>query len=152
MNPPELIQLAKKLELDSDDRFALRVEFGIACIERVEHLLIDNEMLETLSIGKAYVQSESNEATLSKAANKASELASSHPGTNSLDGSGSAAVTTSYGVAAALAGRALQAAEYAAYASVYSYASHAVTDPSAYASEHSWQVRKLSLLAEHVDH
>jgi len=121
MTAPELILLAQKIGLDSEDYFALRVKFGIACIERVEHLLT--------------------------AAASALALASSQPGSNSIDGAGSAAVTTSYGVAAALAGNALRAAGYAAYASVYSYASHAVTDVSAYEAEHKWQVTKLTALA-----
>jgi hypothetical protein len=148
MNPPELRQLAQKVGLDSEDHIKLRVSFGIACIERVEHLLTDSSVIETLSIGKAFVLGECSDIDLSEAAVKASELARSHPGSNSIDGTGSAAVSTSHGVAAALAGRALEAAEYAAYASVYSYASHAVTDLSAYSDEHAWQTSKLNSLAK----
>jgi hypothetical protein len=117
-------------------------------MERVEHLLTDNSMIEMLAIGKAFVSGKSNERELEEAAVKASEVARSHPGSSSLDGAGSAAVSTSHGVAAALAGRALVAAEYAAYASVYSYASHAVTDLTAYEDDHAWQVNKLRELAK----
>lgn len=75
-------------------------------------------------------------------------MARSHPGSGSIDGANNAAVSTSHGVAAALAGEALEAAGYAAYASVYSYASYAVTDISAYSSEHEWQIRKLNSLVK----
>jgi len=143
MNSLELVQLADKLNLNSDIHFELRIKFGLACIERVEHLITDNEVFDAFLVGKAFVSNESSESDLCKAATRAAKLASSHSGSNSIDGSGSAAVTTSRGVASALAGRALQAASYSAYASVYSYASYAVTDPSAYETEYSWQVNKL---------
>jgi hypothetical protein len=147
MNPPELSLLAQKVKLDSEDNFKLRVTFGVACIERVEHLLTNSSVIEALSIGKAFILGECSDFTFSEAAVKASELAKSHPGSSSIDGTGSAAVSTSHGVAAALAGRALMAAEYAAYASVYSYANHAVTNLSAYADEHAWQLSELQALA-----
>lgn len=148
MNPVELTRLAKAIELSAEDRFDLRVAFGVACMERVEHLLTNDSMIEALAVGKAFVAGECNLPELRAAAKKALEVARSHPGSNSLDGAGSAAVSTSHGVVAALAGRALEAAEYAAYASVYSYASYAVTDLSAYEEEHAWQVMKLRELAE----
>jgi len=150
MNPPELIQLAAKARLDSDDHFDLRVRFGVACIERVEHVLTDNDVVKTLLIGKDYVSGECGVTDLKKAAIRASELASSHAGSGSIDGAGSGAVSTSRGVAAALAGRALQAAGYAAYVSVYTYASYAVTDQSAFESEFAWQISKLNSLTEHI--
>ena len=58
-----------------------------------------------------------------------------------------AAVSATYAVANALAGRALDAASYAAYASVYAYGGYAVNDPSAFESEFDWQVRTLRELA-----
>jgi len=149
MNTPELIMLARKVNLNSDDNFDFRISFGVACMERVEHLLTDSLAVEDLSIGKAYVRGKCSKTSLKEAAASASKIARSHPGSNSIDGSGSAAVSTSHGVAAALAGRALLAADYAAYAGVYSYASHAVIDISAYSEEHGWQIRKFkSLVAE----
>ncbi len=150
MNPPELVELAHRCDLSSESRFELRIEYGIACIERVEHLITDNEVLEAFLVGKAFVLGECDEIELGKAAKTAARLASSHPGSNSIDGAGSAAVTTSRGVAAALVGRALQAAGYAAYASVYSYASYAVTDLSAYETEHGWQISKLEELIKRI--
>jgi hypothetical protein len=150
VNPPELIRLAQEAELDSADQFKLRVSFGVACIERVEHLLTDSSMIESLSIGKAFVLGRCDKHELEEAAVKASTVAKRHPGSSSLDGAGSAAVSTSHGVAAALAGRALEAAEYAAYASVYSYASYAVTDLTAYEDEHRWQVDKFRELVKQL--
>jgi len=148
MNSPELIQLAQSVELDRDDNLLLRVKFGVSCIERVEHLLTNSMVLEVLSVGKAFASGDCDKNDLMLAAKKASELARSHPGSGSIDGANNAAVSTSHGVAAALAGKALVAAGYAAYASVYSYASHAVTDVSAYKSEHDWQTSKLKQLSD----
>jgi hypothetical protein len=148
MNPAELIQLAKRVDLDNQDQFRLRIAFGVACVEHVEQLLTDTAVIQSLSVGKAFVAGKRNEGDLAKAAITASASARSHPGSSSLDGGGSAAVSTSFGVAAALEGRALEAAEYAAYASVYSYASHAVTDITAYQDEHAWQINKLRELVK----
>ena len=151
MNPPELIQLAQNIELNNEDNFLLRIKFGLACIERVEHFLTDNLVVDSLSIGKAYLAGKSSSTHLREAAKTASTLARSHPGSGGIDGTNNAAVSTSHGVAAALAGRALEAAGYAAYASVYSYASYAVTDISAYRTEHEWQINKLKSLARSVE-
>ncbi len=146
MNPAELTALVRQSELEFDDCFELRIKFGIACIERVEHLLTDDDVIALLAIGKKFLDGECGLTVLDHAAASAAQAARSHAGSNSLDGTGNAAVSTSYGVAAALAGRALQAAEYAAYASVYSYSSHAVTDLANYRDEHDWQIRKLTEL------
>ena len=151
MIPAELKRLAGDADLDAENRFGLRIAFGLACIERVEHLLTDPDVIAALSQGKNFITGERDRQALQEAAASAATAARSHAGSNSLDGAGSAAVSTSHGVAAALAGRALEAAEYAAYAGVYSYASHAVTDLSAYAEEHRWQINKLSELIERFD-
>jgi len=147
MNPPELVRLSQQVRLDGEDRFKLRIAFGVACIEHVEHLLTDASVIASLAVGKAFIAGDCDEADLARAAASAAAAARSHPGSSSLDGAGSAAVSTSLGVAAALAGRALVAAEYAAYASVYSYASHAVTDLSAYREVHDWQIGKFRELS-----
>lgn len=152
MNPPELLALAERLDLASDARFSLRVAFGIACVERVTHLLTDPAVAECLVTGKSWLAGECDEDQLDAAAARAAALAAGHPGSGVIDGAGSAAVSTSYGVAAALAGRALVAAEYAAYAAVYAYAAHAVTDPTAYADEHAWQLARLRTLSERYLH
>jgi hypothetical protein len=51
-------------------------------------------------------------------------------------------------VARALAGRALDAASYSAYAKVYAYSGSAVMDPSAFESEVRWQLQELARLAQ----
>jgi len=152
MNPPELNQLAEDTGLEDEDQFDLSVGFGIKCVERVEHLLTQSSVIDALAIGKRYCAGECKRLELNEAAALAAETARNHAGSNSIDGSGSAAVSSSYAVAAALAGRALEAAEYAAYASVYSYASYAVTDPDAYADEHNWQITKLRELVKSVSY
>ncbi len=144
----ELKALAIAIELDQNDNFKLRIEFGIACVQRVEGFLTDAEVIHALAIGKEYIRNKTDLENLKRAANSASKAAQSHVGSGSLDGSGSAAVSVSRGVAAALHGRALEAAGYAAYASVYSYSASAVTDLAAYVPEQSWQFAKLNELAE----
>lgn len=143
----ELRRFATEIDLDAESRLSLRVAFGVACVERVEHFLTEDSIVESLAIGKSFVAGCCDCSTLQSAADAAANAASSHPGSGSLDGTGNAAVSVSHAVAAALAGRALEAAAIAAYASVYSYASHAVTDPKAYEIEHAWQLRKLEELA-----
>jgi hypothetical protein len=151
MNPPELLKLARELRLEDDDQISLRVAFGIACIERVENLLTEQKVSDCLRVGKRFLKGEASEYELTGAARRAAELATSHKGSNSLDGSGNAAVSTSYGVAAALDGRALEAAEYAAYAKVYSYASYAVTDLANYGDEHIWQISALNSMRSYKE-
>ncbi len=144
MNPAELTRLARQVNLETEAQFDLRLQFGVACIERVEHLLTDAVIIDLLATGKRFIAGKCDRETLDAAARTAADAARSHAGSNSLDGSGNAAVSTSYAAAAALAGRALAAAEYAAYAAVYSYSAAAVTDLEAYKDEHDWQCRKLA--------
>jgi len=139
----KLNQLAQQLELDCDSNFKLRIEFGVACAEHVEHLLTDQSIIDLLAVGKGFVHNRVSEENLKQAAQQAMKLARTHPGSGSIDGAGSAAVSSSFGVAAALAGNALVAAEYTAYASVYAYAGFAVSDLSAYTEVHDWQYNKL---------
>mgnify|MGYP007093076054 CR=1 FL=1 len=42
--------------------------------------------------------------------------------------------------------QALDAADYAAYSTVYGYGGYAVNDPDAFAPEHGWQVSTLKTL------
>ena len=151
MIAPELKQLADAIGLERDDKFALRIRFGITCIERVEHHLTDPRIVALLGIGKAYTRGECQRNALDAAAAEAAERARSHAGSGSIDGSGSAAVSTSHGLAAALRGDALQAAGYAAYAAVYAYSGSAVLDVTAYAGEHRWQSATLRRLLDETD-
>jgi len=101
MNPPELKQFALDIRLDDEECFELRLEFGIACVLRVEHLLTETDVIDALSTGKRFLAGECGKNELSEAAALAAKVARSHAGSNSLDGAGSAAVSTSHGVAAA---------------------------------------------------
>ena len=74
-------------------------------------------------------------------------LANRHQGLKSLDGVGHAAVSATYALAKACAGKARQAAEYAAYAAVYRHGGYgAVSDPSSFAPEYDWQAEQLRSL------
>jgi len=87
-------------------------------------------------------------AELEAAAAAAARLANQHPGSRSLDGVGHAAVSASYAVAHALAGRALRAADYAAYASVYGEGGYgAVQQRESFQPEFDWQVQALRRFA-----
>lgn len=142
-----LKRLTREIDLDDACNFSMRVEFGICCVARVERILTHPDVRNALAVGKAWLRGESTREELDAAANSARAAAVSHEGSGSIDGSGSGAATLSHAVAFALSGRALDAAEYAAYASVYFYASYAVTDPDAYREEHDWQIGKLRELA-----
>lgn len=144
----ELRQLAKDYDLDSEGNFNLSLAFAIACVERVEHLLTDEAIQEAFNFGRRFLKNDCSFEDLQQTAAYAKQAATSHEGSNSLDGSGNAAVSVSHAVALALAGKAIEAAEYAAYAKVYSYSSSAVTDLSAYKSEFQWQEDKFRKLIE----
>ena len=127
---------------------ALRLAFAHACAERVRHLLEDEAVVRCLDTLAAYVQGQAGRAALDGAARQAAALANSHQGSRSLDGVGHAAVSASYAVAHALAGRAVQAADYAAYAAVYGSGGYgAVGDFASFAPEKAWQLARLEQVA-----
>lgn len=117
----------------------LRWRFALACVERVQHLLENAEVNAQLAVLRGFVDGVCDREMLEQAATRAAHLATRHPGSVSIDGAAHAAVSATHAVAKALAGRVEQAADYAAYAAVYAYAAHAVTDPDAFAGEHAWQ-------------
>ncbi len=125
---------------------ALRYAFAHACAERVRHRLEDARAIELLDVLKAYVEGRVDEAVLTAAAEEAAVVANRHRGSPSIDGSQHSAVSGTYAVAKALAGKALDAADYAAYSTVYGYGGYAVNDPDAFAPEHGWQVSTLKTL------
>ena len=125
----------------------LRLAFGLACAERVSHLLEDPRAKEGLASLRAYMEGRCSEAVLEEARSHLASIARSHPGSRSLDGGAHAAVSATNAAANAIAGRALEAADYAAYAAVYAYGGYAVSDPSAFEGEFQWQVRELERLA-----
>lgn len=143
-----LEELARQLRLDDPARVRLRLEFGHACALRIEHLLEDPQVTECLSVLGRYVAGSVDRSRLDEAAQTAHLLANRHQGSKSIDGCGHAAVSGSYAVANALAGKALQAASYAAYAMVYGQGGYgAVADRDSFEPEFQWQVACLSSLA-----
>jgi hypothetical protein len=85
---------------------------------------------------------------------EAAQLANRHQGSKSIDGCGHAAVSASYSVAKALAGKAREAADYAADATVYAQGgSAAVADLDSFQAEHVWQAQQLAtIVRQHASH
>jgi hypothetical protein len=144
----ELSRLAAELGLDDPGHASLRLAFGLACADRIGHLLEDPRAIEGLAVAHAFLDGKADEAALAAARAELAAVANGHRGSNSIDGSAHAAVSATYAVANALAGRALEAASYAAYATVYAYGGYAITDPTAFEDEFAWQVRTLETLAQ----
>ena len=127
---------------------ALKLAFACECVERVRHLLEDERVMRCLDVLVGYVKGGADRDALDRAAAEAAALANHHQGSRSLDGVGHAAVSASYAVANALAGRAVQAADYAAYAAVYGQGGYgAVCDPESFVEETTWQLATLERLA-----
>jgi hypothetical protein len=142
-----LDRLAREGGLDNAAHERLRLAFGHACAMRVRHLLEDPAVITCLDGLGQYLSGGIDRARLDALAVESAALANHHPGSKSLDGVGHAAVSASYAVANALAGRARQAAEYAAYAAVYGQGGYgAVTDRGAFEPEMRWQVERLAAL------
>jgi hypothetical protein len=142
-----LHDLADSIGLDEPGHEMLRWQFGLACASRVQHLLEDPRALACLASLGGFVAGELGAAALDGAAREIAQVANTHGGSNSIDGSGHAAVSATYAVANALAGKALDAAAYSAYAAIYAYGGYALTDASAFEAESEWQVERLRQLA-----
>jgi len=143
-----LEKLAKDVHLEDAANERLRLAFSHACVQRVSHLLEDPAVVRCLATLGRFVEGSIDRAALIEAAARADLLANHHPGSKSLDGVGHAAVSASYAVAKALAGKPLQAAEYAAYAAVYGQGGYgAVADRESFQPEFDWQVSCLRSLA-----
>ena len=150
----ELQKLATTHSLADESHRMLRLAFGLACANRVRHLLEEPRAVELLDILQAFVDGHADDAALQAAATEAAHVANHHRGSRSIDGTGHSAVSATYAVAAALAGKALEAAEYAAYSTIYGYGGYAVNDPDSFAPEYAWQVSALEslLAAQTADH
>jgi hypothetical protein len=144
----ELDRLAREIGLEGPGNERLRLLFGHACVSRAVHLLESDAVRDGLAVLGAYLEGRAAREKLESAARLVQRLASEHPGSKSLDGCGHAAVSASYAVAKALVGKALQAAEYAAYAVVYGEGGYgAVADRASFEPEFAWQVARLRFLA-----
>ena len=144
---PILSRLISSANLDAPTREPLRLAFGLACASRVQHLLEDPQAVECLAWLQAFVDGTADRAALDEAREAIAKVANGHRGSNSIDGTAHAAVSATYAVANALAGRALDAASYAAYATVYAYGGYAVNDPQSFEAEFAWQVERFRELA-----
>ena len=142
-----LARLAASIRLDDPEMESVRLAFGLSCAARVRHLIEDAQALACLDVLQDVVDGNVDAAPLKSASDRIAAIANHHRGSGSNDGTGHAAVSATYAAANALAGRALAAASYAAYAIVYAYAGYAASDPAAYAQEFDWQVARLRQLA-----
>jgi len=140
----ELALLAEQIGIAAPESKELALKFSLACAKRVEHLLEEPDVIECLKALERYVDGIVSPQTLLKASEAAELLANRHRGSKSIDGCGHAAVSASYGISKALAGKALEAAAYCAYASVYAAGGYAaVADRDAFEPEFSWQLQCL---------
>lgn len=144
----DLEKLATEIGLADPARERWRLAFGHACVLRVEHLLEMVAVVDGLAKLGAYLRGEIGRVALQKVQMEVDQLANRHPGSRSIDGCGHAAVSASYAVAHAVNGRALQAASYAAYATVYSSGGYAaVAQREAFEPEFAWQMAALKGVA-----
>ena len=142
-----LERLANEVGLSNPGNETLRLAFGLACVSRVQHLIEDARALACLAVLRDFVDGHADATALAAASQETAAIANQHRGSGSIDGTAHAAVSATYAAANALGGRALEAASYAAYASVYAYGGYAVSDPSAFEAEFAWQVEQLRELA-----
>jgi hypothetical protein len=144
-----LDRLARELSLDAANLERLRLAFGFACAQRVRHLLEEPRVEACLAGLGGFLAGTVARSRLDELAAEAGRLANRHPGSNSIDGCGHAAVSATYAVARALAGKAVEAADYAAYAIVYAQGgAAAVAERACFEPEFAWQTGCLAALAE----
>ncbi len=144
----ELELVASRIALASPEGRELSLRFCLACAKRVEHLLEEQEALALLGILEQYLSGHVREEGLKAASEQAAAVANRHRGSKSIDGCGHAAVSATYGVSKALQGKAVEAAQYCAYAAVYAAGGYAaVADQDAFEPEFTWQVQQLQELA-----
>jgi len=143
-----LEQLASETGLLAPENETLRLAFAHACVIRIRHLLEEPEVIECLDVLGRYLDGRASREALEHSQREADRLANQHRGSKSIDGCGHAAVSASYAVANAINGKALQAASYAAYATVYADGGYgAVSEREAFEPENSWQVAALRDMA-----
>ncbi|MGZ5194182.1 MAG: hypothetical protein ACXWJM_02225, partial [Ramlibacter sp.] len=138
----ELARLMTEAAVDGPADEPLRLAFGLACANRVRHLLEDARAVQCLDALQDHVAGRCVGDRFAQARESIVEVARGHRGSHSIDGTAHAAVSATYSVANALAGRALDAANYAAYATVYAYGGYAISEPAAFTPEFEWQVAK----------
>ena len=136
----ELRRLAVRHELELPLQRRLALQFAHACISRVAHLLEDEQAIAGLQRFGILLQDSADDHGLAALASEMAAVANRHQGSRSLDGSQHAAVSATYALAQAVSGKAVAAAEYAAYSKVYAYGGYAVRDLESFSEEYAWQV------------
>jgi hypothetical protein len=146
---PDLDQLLRILEPATAENLDARLRFGLMCVKRVSALMEQTEALDSLDEFAQIIEAAESRNALAALAASTDALANRHQGSRSLDGVGHAAVSATYALAKACAGKARQASEYAAYAAVYGQGGYGATsDPSSFVPEYEWQADQLrSVLA-----
>ena len=143
-----LESLAASINLAAPGHERLGMAFSHACVGRVQHLLDENAVQDCLAVLGRFLEGSAGRAELDQATQDAARLANGHRGSKSIDGCGHAAVSATYAVARALAGKPIDAASYAAYAAVYAQGGYAaVAERESFEPEHAWQVAALEALA-----
>lgn len=140
-----LDKLAAEVGVSDTGNGRLKLQFALACESRVRRLLEEPYAVACLDALDYFVHGRLDASGFDSFVAKAAITAGHHRGSRSPDGSAHAAVSATCSAANALAGKALEAASYAAYASVYAYGGYAVSDQEAF--ESAWQVEKLRELA-----
>lgn len=145
---PDLDHLLSRLSPPSPHNLAARLRFGLCVCNRVEHLLEDPQVLACVAAFRRLMQGAQGLDEHAPIGAEATALAGAHPGSRSLDGVGHAAVSATYACAAAISGKARQAAEYAAYAMVYGHGGYGATlHAEAFVPEYAWLADQLRVQA-----
>lgn len=141
-------RLTREIGLGDSKNARLRLAFGHACVDRITQLVEEDELMNCLHVLGDYVQGKVDETTFRQARLDADHLTNPQRCQKPIDGCGHAAVSASYTVANAINGKALQAASYAASASVYASGGvSAVAQREAFEAEFRWQLNALQELA-----
>lgn len=143
----ELLELAKTVQLNEPLNEKLRWAFVLACANSIRHLVEHPGALAALDTLQRYVDSDATEQDRVAAAESALQIATHHQGSTLIDGTAHAFVSATYAIANALACKAIETADYAAYATVYNYGAYALHDSSSFDEVHRWQVNELRKLA-----
>lgn len=145
----KLEKLAADIGLNQPANERPRLAFAFSCVSRVRHLLEEPEVNACLAVLKDFLDGTASREALNMAKAEVARLANGHRGSKSIDGCGHAAVSATYAVAKALEGKAIEAASYAAYATVYAQGGYAAAaDRESFEPEFQWQFALLESLAE----
>jgi hypothetical protein len=136
---PDLKLIADELEKSPNE---LQLRFALKCIEDIAGNLEDQSAIAALTKFREIVTGDPNKhkERLLSLAEELNKIASSHPGSKSIDGTRHAAVSATYALAKAVSNRPIEAAAYAAYSLVYGYGGYAVNDPDAFTEIHQRQL------------